>query len=106
MTLFHSCYKKTGVKTFLAALAIAIVLIPAHAFSAERDGTVLFFSFEDLKQELSKPELPQLPPRFSWRNQSEQPDQTNPIERSYFWGNGLGIDGYAHPGTRQPLWGY
>lgn len=106
MTSFHSRGQKTGTKTLLAALALAVTLLPARAFAAERDGTVLFFSFDDLKQEISKPELPQFSSSFSWRGQSEQKDQTSPTVRSYFWGNGLGIDGYAHPGVRQPLWGY
>lgn len=82
MTSFHSRCKRTGMKTIVAVLALTVTLIPARAFSAERDGAVFFFSFEDLKQEVSKPEFSQFPPSFSWRNQSEQKDQTSPMERS------------------------
>ena len=39
-------------------------------------------------------------------SQQEQHNHLTPLERSYFWGNGLGIDGYARPGARRPLWGY
>ena len=39
-------------------------------------------------------------------SQQEQHNHLTPLERSYFWGNGLGIDGYACPGARRPLWGY
>jgi hypothetical protein len=81
-------------------------LIPPSAFSAERDGTTFFFSFEDLQQELSRPSLSQFVPIFPWRNQEENANRMTPIERNLTWGNGLGIDGYAHPGSRRPLWGY
>jgi hypothetical protein len=79
------------------------------AFAAERDGTVLFFSAEDLTAVLSHPSLPdlsQLPPSLEWQDQHEGADQDGPLERSYHWGNGLGFDGYASPGVRRPLWGY
>jgi len=28
------------------------------------------------------------------------------FEQNLCWGNGLGIDGYAYPGARRPLWDY
>jgi hypothetical protein len=93
-------------KSLLAALTLMATLIPASAFSAERDGTTIFFSFEDLRQEFAKSSLSQLAPIFTWRAQEENADRMTPIERNLRWGNGLGIDGYAHPGSRQPLWGY
>jgi hypothetical protein len=87
-------------------LALLVLLTPLSAMAAQRDGTVLFFSWEDLTQALSKPTLPDLSPSFLWRDPQSQAHQESPIERSYRWGNGLGVDGYAHPGARMPLWGY
>jgi len=92
-------------KSFFMAFALTLLLAPMPAVSAERDGTVLFFSLEDLKKELSRPDLSHLYPNFSWRTRQEQDDQEGPIERNYRWGNNLGFDGYTRPGTR-PLWGY
>jgi hypothetical protein len=74
--------------------------------AAQRDGTVLFFSVEDLTQALATSTLSDLSPSFLWQNLPSQADQESPIERSYRWGYGLGVDGYAHPGARMPLWGY
>ncbi len=93
-------------KRFFAALALAVVLTPALTFAAERDGTTLFFSFEAIQQWLRQP----TPADFfstlmSWTRQGHG-NQEGPIERNYRWGNGLGFDGYAYPGSRQPLWGY
>jgi hypothetical protein len=90
----------------LAGLALVVLLTPISAMAAQRDGTVLFFSWEDLTQALSKPLLPDLSPSFLWQNLQSQANQEGPIERSYRWGHGLGVDGYAHPGARMPLWGY
>jgi len=105
MTMFHKALNKKASKSLLAALALTALLTPTYALSAERDGTVLFFSFEDLKKELTNPSPSQWVPGFSWRNQQEQANQEGAIERNYRWGNGLGFDGYTRPGTR-PLWGY
>jgi hypothetical protein len=105
MATFRKALNKKASKSLFAVLALTAVLTPTYAFSAERDGTVLFFSFEDLKKELTNPSPSQWYPSFSWRNQQEQADQEGPIERNYRWGNGLGFDGYTRPGTR-PLWGY
>ena len=90
---------------FLAILAFTLLLAALPTLAAERDGTVLFFSLEDLEKELSKPDLSQLYSSFSWRTRQEGNDQDTPIERNYRWGNGLGWDGYTQPSTR-PLWGY
>jgi hypothetical protein len=97
-----------GLKALLAGVALSALLTPAYALAAERDGTVLFFSFEDLKQMLSHPSLPslwQLPSSFAWRERPEAAEQDGPLERNIRWGNGQGIDGSTRPGTR-PLWGY
>jgi len=62
-------------------------------------------------QMLSHPSLPSLPsfsqllPSFAWQEQPKSAEQDGPRERSFRWGNGLGVDGYTHPGTRL-LWGY
>jgi len=106
MTMFGKALSKRVRKSLLAAFALTMMLTPAYAFSAERDSTALFFSFDDLKKELSKPDFSQLSPGFSWRNSQEQADREGPIERNYRWGNGLGFDGYTAPGVRRPLWGY
>ncbi len=95
--------------SLLAVLAFTVLLTPTCAMSAEREGTVLFFSFDDLKKELSHPFLPslsQLSPSFAWRDLHDQAYEEGPIERDYRWGNGLGFGGYANPWTRRPLWGY
>ena len=95
--------------SLLAVLAFTILLTPTCALSAEREGTVLFFSFDDLKKELSHPSLPSLAllsPSFAWRDRHDQADEEGPIERDSRWGNGLGFGGYANPWTPRPLWGY
>jgi hypothetical protein len=95
-------------KALLAGVALSVLLPPACAMAAEREGTVLFFSVEDVQQTLSHPSLPsfsQLVPSFAWRERSEAAEQDGRLERNSRWGNGLGVDGYTRPGTR-PLWGY
>src|SRR5215475_5749963 len=95
----------------LAGVVLSALLTPVCALSAEREGTVLFFSVEDLHQTLSHPSLFSFPSlwqplsSFAWREQPEAAEQDGPIERTYRWGNGLGVDGYTRPATR-PLWGY
>ena len=94
--------------SLLAALAFAVLLTPTYAMAAEREGAVLFFSFDELKQELSHPSIPslsQLSPSFTWRALHEQAYEDGPIERDSRWGNGLGFGGYATPWTPRPLWG-
>jgi hypothetical protein len=90
----------------LAGLALLVLLMPVSAMAAQRDGTVLFFSLEDLTQALSKPTLPDLSPSFLWQNLAPQAHQESPIERSYPWGNSLDVNGYIHSGAHMPLWGY
>jgi hypothetical protein len=109
MTTYGQALSKKLRRSLLTILALTTLLTPTCAFSAERDGTVLFFSFEDLKQVLSHPSLPslsQLSPSFAWQEQHKAAEQEGPLERNYRWGNGLGVDGYAYPGARRPLWGY
>jgi len=95
--------------SLLAVLVFTALLTPTRALSAEREGTVLFFSFDDLKQELSHPSIPSLAhlaPSFTWRALHEQAHEDGPIERNSRWGHGLGFGGYANPRTPRPLWGY
>ena len=66
MTTLDTTRSKGVKKAFLAGLAFMVLLTPTYAFSAERDGTVLFFSFEDLKKALTSPSLSQWRPSFSW----------------------------------------
>ena len=96
-------------RALLVCLTLSPLLIVPGAFAAERDGTVLFFSAEDLTEILSHaslPDLSQAPPSLAWQDQQDAEEHEGPLERSYRWGDGLGIDGYAHPGGRRPLWGY
>ncbi|MBI3797840.1 MAG: hypothetical protein HY268_12840 [Deltaproteobacteria bacterium] len=106
-TLSHTLSAKCR-KALVAGVALTALLTPTFARPAEREGTVLFFSMEDLQQALSHPSLPslsQLAPSFRWRERPEAVEQGGRLEQNFRWGNGLGIDGYTRPGTR-PLWGY
>jgi hypothetical protein len=98
--------KRTAIMSLLAALALTLMLTPTLAVSAERDGSTLFFSFEDLTQGLHRSIPSLLYPRSAFQPPKDQTNQDSPIEQRYRWGNGLGFDSYAYPGTRQPLWGY
>jgi hypothetical protein len=109
MTTYGQALSKTLRRSLLAILTLSTLMTAPCAFSAERDGSVLFFSVEDLQQALSHPSLlslSQLTPSLEWREQHEGTEQESPVERNLRWGNGLGIDGYAYPGARRPLWGY
>lgn len=106
MSRSHSQIAKQTSKFLLMAVLFMFTFIPTSGFSAERDGTTIFFSFNDLRQELAQPSLSRLAPIFSWQSQKESDARMTPIERNILWGNGLGIDGYAYPGSRRPLWGY
>jgi len=106
MTTLSRALRTHGRKVLFAGLALSLLLTPTRALSAEREGTVLFFSVEDLHQALSHPSLPalaHLSPSGAWWEQKAA-EQDGPLERNSRWGNGLGIDGYTRPGTR-PLWG-
>jgi hypothetical protein len=108
MTPLSTALSKSVRRAVLVGLAFTVLLTPTYAFSAERDGTVLFFSLEDLQQALShssRPSLWPLAPSFAWRERPEVAEQGSRRERNSRWGNGLGVDGYTRPGTR-PLWGY
>ena len=108
MTTLSQALRTQCRKALLAGLALSVLLTPTCALSAEREGSVLFFSVEDLQQTLSHPSLPalsQLSPSFAWWEQPKAAEQDGPLERNSRWGNGLGVEGYTRPGTR-PLWGY
>jgi hypothetical protein len=90
----------------LAAFALMVLGMPMGTLAAEREGTALFFSFEDLQQQFSHPTLAPLGLSFAWRPQPERAEQATRIERNYRWGNGLGFDSYVSPGAHRPLWGY
>jgi hypothetical protein len=107
MTTLSQALRMQCRKVLLAGLALSVLLTPTRVLSAEREGTVLFFSLEDLQQALSHPSLPSLSPLSpsgAWWEQPKAAEQDDPLERNFRWGNGLGIDGYTRPGTR-PLWG-
>ena len=109
MTTLSQALRTQGRKALLAGLALLVLLTATYAMSAEREGTVLFFSLEDLKQALSHPSLPllsQLSPSVGWWEQPEAAEQDGPLERNARWGHGLGFDGYAYPGARRSLWGF
>jgi hypothetical protein len=93
-------------KLLLVALALTIVLTPAFAGSAEREDTTLFFSFAELTGMLHHPAPALLDLRSAFRQQQKSAGQQGRIEKNFRWGNGLGFDSYAFPGTRPPLWGY
>jgi len=93
-------------KSLLVIFGLVVALSPVGALAAERDGTALFFSFEELSQMLRHPTSPQFDPRSALQPQGEEAGHEGRIEREYRWGNGLGINSYAYPSTHRPLWGY
>jgi hypothetical protein len=107
MTTLRQALRSQGRNALLAGLTLFVLLTPTYALSAEREGSVLFFSVEDLRQALAHPALPalsQLSPSLAWRKQPKAAEQDGPLEQNARWGHGLGVDGYTRPGTR-PLWG-
>ena len=92
-------------RTTLVVLTCSILFLPTYAVSAERDGTVIYFTFEDVKQMFSYLSLLPGLSDSSWRNQRERTSQQRPIARTYRWNNGQGSNGSPLPETR-PLWGY
>jgi hypothetical protein len=99
--------RKMGRTSLIAMLALVTLLPPVSGFAAERDGNVLFFSFADMQHMLSDltlPSAPDLLSGFAWGDHRKPEDLGSPLERNYYWGNKLGVDGYAKPGNR-PLWG-
>ena len=88
--------------------------MPLGAKAAERDGTVLFFSLEDIQHVLVHPSRSALSSLFSfsspasglaWRARSETAEQYSPQERDTRYDAGLEMEGYRLPGPH-PLWGY
>jgi hypothetical protein len=57
---FGPALSKKVRNSLLAVLAFTVLLTPTYAMSAEREGTVLFFSFDDLKKALAHPSLSSL----------------------------------------------
>jgi hypothetical protein len=109
MTTSHHTLRTTLRRALLVLLTLSPLLLTPGAFATERDGTVLFFSREDLTELLSHPSPPDLaqwPASLEWQAQQKGAEQDSPLERNSRWGNGLGFDGYASPGVRRPLWGY
>ena len=53
MMTVHRVLNKHIRRTTLVVLACSVLLTPAYAVSAERDGTVIYFTFEDLQQMFS-----------------------------------------------------
>jgi hypothetical protein len=99
---FHSTEKRCR-KALFAGLALSVLLTPTRALSAEREGTVLFFSVEDPQRALSHPALPSLShrsPSDAWWEPPGAAEQDGPVERNFRWGNGLGVEGYTRSGTR------
>src|SRR5262245_36251810 len=108
MTTLSQALSMQSRKALLGGLTLFVLLLPTCALSAEREGSVFFFSVEDLRQVLTHPTLPSLwhlSPSVAWWEQPKAAEQDGPLERNVRWGHGLGIDGYTRPGTR-PLWGY
>jgi hypothetical protein len=107
-TLHHTLRRQCKI-VFLVGAVLGVLLSSPSAFAAEQEGPVLFFSVEDLTEVLSRPSRPSFSPMalsFSWQDQHEAREQDGPLERNARGGDGLGVDGYTHPGERRPLWGY
>jgi len=112
-TLRHTSNTKLRL-AFLALLTVTTLLMPPGVKAAERDGTMLFFSLEDIQHVLANPSLPafatllspsQPVSSFTWRAQSGAAEQNSPLERNTRDGNGFWVDGYRLSGPH-PLWGY
>ena len=77
MTTLSQTLRPNCRKVLLAGVALSVLLSPAGALAAEREGTVLFFSQEDLQQALSHsssfslPSFLQLSLSFAQREQPE-----------------------------------
>lgn len=90
---------------FLLVLILLTVLLPFPTFAMERDGTVLFFSREDVQTLFSHPLRLQFLPRFTWRAQDEYPAQGRLREYAPLWKNPARLDGQLYPGAGRALWG-
>ena len=111
MMTLHQNLRRRCKGILLVGAVLSVLWSSPFAFAAEREGPVLFLSVEDLQIVLSHPSSLSLPtyrllaPGFAWQEWSSAAEQEGPVEQSFRWGNGLGIDSYTRPGTR-PLWGY
>ena len=109
-TLRQTLRRKWKIMLLVGAVLGSLSSSPS-AFAAERDGSVLVLSMEDLQLLLSHPSSLSLStfwppvPSLAWQERSKAAAQEDPAERSFRWSSGLGMDGYTRPGTR-PLWGY
>ena len=90
----------------LTAGALGLGCSPTPARAVEREGTALFFSFEELKDALRVSPFALFSPGTASYLQPDWHERDSQAEKNFRWGNGLGVDGYVAPGTRRPLWGY
>ncbi len=97
--------KKQRRPVFLLALVLLTVLMPFPTFAMERDGTVLFFSREDVQALFSTPLRLQLLPQFAWRETDERTEHGYLLDYYSLWKNCIRIDGQLYPGAGRPLWG-
>lgn len=67
MSMWKHAPRTISWSALFAGLAFILQMMPISALAAQRDGTVLFFSLEDLTQVLAKPMLPDLSPSFYGR---------------------------------------
>src|SRR5215470_16356724 len=98
--------RKHLVLALLTAGVLGLIGSPIQAQAAEREGATLFFSFAELQDALRYSPLRLFPPGSQSHFLPAWHDKDERVEKNFRWGNGLGVDGYAAPGTRRPLWGY
>ena len=106
MKTYNTPLCKRLVIALLTAGALGLVCSPTPAQAAEREGATLFFSFAELKDALRFSPLRLFPPGTVSNFLPDWHEKDDRVEKNFRWGNGLGVDGYAAPGTRRPLWGY
>jgi hypothetical protein len=90
----------------LTAGVLGLVCPPTPAQAIEREGTMLFLSFEELQDALRFPSFSLFPLGTASSLRPDWHEGDSRVERNIRWGNGLGVDGYGTPGTRRSLWGY
>ena len=106
MKTYNTTLRKRLIIALLTAGALGLVCSPTPAQAAEREGATLFFSFEELKEALHFSPLRLSPSEIVSNFLPDWHEKDSRVEKNFRWGNGLGIDGYAAPGTHRPLWGY
>jgi hypothetical protein len=101
---------KRIVMTSVTIGVLGLGYLPAEA--VEREGTTLFFSFQELQDALRFPSFSKFSPgtgsylgttsylRPDWHERDSQ------AGKDFRWGHGLGVDGCVVPGPCRPLWGY